>query len=319
MLRFLLQRAVTVFIPTLLGISILVFGAMRMIPGNFVDVLIGLGPDVSEDQRASIAASYGLDRPLPLQYLSWLGNTLRGNMGNSLRSGDPVAGAILDRLPVTLELALLATLLSLLIAVPLGILAAIYRGGPIDVLARGIGLIGLSIPNFLLATLLILFVSTKWQIVPTTGFIPISEGLVDNLKSILLPTISLGLLLIASVLRMTRSAVLEELSKDYLTVARSKGLGEKAVILGHTLRNALVPVITVVGIQTGYLLGGTVIVEQIFALPGIGRLALDSVSQRDYPMVQGTTMFIAGSFVVVNMLTDVIYGLVDPRIRLGEE
>ena len=319
MLKFLLQRAITVFIPTLLGISILVFGAMRMIPGNFVDVLIGLGPDVSEDQRASIAASYGLDRPLPLQYLSWLGNTLRGNMGNSLRSGDPVAGAILDRLPVTLELALLATLLSLLIAVPLGVLAAIYRGGPIDVLARGIGLIGLSIPNFLLATLLILFVSTKWQIVPTTGFVPISDGLVDNLKSILLPTISLGLLLIASVLRMTRSAVLEELGKDYLTVARSKGLGEKAVILGHTLRNALVPVITVVGIQTGYLLGGTVIIEQIFALPGIGRLALDSVSQRDYPMVQGTTMFIAASFVVVNMLTDVIYGLIDPRIRLGEE
>lgn len=319
MLRFLLQRLITVFVPTLLGISILVFGAMRLIPGNFVDVLIGLGPDVSEEQRASIAASYGLDRPLPLQYLSWLGNTLRGNMGNSLRSGEPVATAILDRLPVTLELALLATLLSLLIAVPLGVLAAIYRGGPIDTLARGIGLIGLSVPNFLLATMLVLFVSTKWQIVPTTGFVPISEGLIPNLKSILLPTISLGLLLIASVLRMTRSSVLEELSKEYLTVARAKGLNERAVVLTHTLRNALVPVITVVGIQTGYLLGGTVIIEQIFALPGIGRLALDAVSQRDYPMVQGTTLFIAASFVVVNMLTDLVYGLIDPRIRLGEE
>jgi peptide/nickel transport system permease protein len=319
MLRFLAQRLITVFLPTLFGISILVFGAMRLIPGNFVDVLIGLGPDVSEEQRASIAASYGLDRPLPLQYLSWLGNTLRGNMGNSLRSGDPVAEAILDRLPVTLELALLATVLSLLIAVPLGVLAAIYRGGPIDAVARGIGLIGLSVPNFLLATMLVLFVSTKWQIVPTTGFVPISDGLIDNLKSILLPTISLALLLIASVLRMTRSAVLEELTRDYLTVARAKGLGERSVILGHTLRNALVPVITVVGIQTGYLLGGTVIIEQIFALPGIGRLALDSVSQRDYPMVQGTTMFIAASFVIVNMLTDVVYGLVDPRIRLGDE
>ncbi|MEJ7838640.1 MAG: ABC transporter permease [Thermomicrobiales bacterium] len=319
MLRFLLQRLITVFIPTLLGISILVFGAMRLIPGNFVDILIGLGPDVSEEQRASIAASYGLDRPLPLQYLSWLGNTLQGNMGNSLRSGEPVASAILDRLPVTLELAILATLLSLLIAVPLGVLAAIYRGGPIDAIARGIGLIGLSVPNFLIATMLVLFVSTKWQIVPTTGFVPISDGLIANLKSILLPTISLGLLLIASVLRMTRSAVLEELSKEYLTVARAKGLGERAVILGHVLRNALVPVITVVGIQTGYLLGGTVIIEQIFALPGIGRLALDAVSQRDYPVVQGTTLFIAASFVVVNMLTDVVYGLVDPRIRLGEE
>lgn len=319
MLRFLLQRLITVFIPTLLGISILVFGAMRLIPGNFVDILIGLGPDVSEEQRTSIAASYGLDRPLPLQYLSWLGNTLQGNMGNSLRSGEPVASAILDRLPVTLELAILATLLSLLIAVPLGVLAAIYRGGPIDAIARGIGLIGLSVPNFLIATMLVLFVSTKWQIVPTTGFVPISDGLIANLKSILFPTISLGLLLIASVLRMTRSAVLEELSKEYLTVARAKGLGERAVILGHVLRNALVPVITVVGIQTGYLLGGTVIIEQIFALPGIGRLALDAVSQRDYPVVQGTTLFIAASFVFVNMLTDVVYGLVDPRIRLGEE
>jgi peptide/nickel transport system permease protein len=317
MLRFLLHRLVTVFLPTLLGISILVFGAMRMIPGNFVDVLIGLGPDVSEEQRDAIAASYGLDRPLPFQYLSWLGNTLRGDMGNSLSTGDPVAGTILDKLPVTLELALLATLFSLILAVPLGVWAAVRRGGPVDALARGVGLIGLSVPNFLLATMLVLFVSTKWRVVPTTGYEPVSEGLWDNLKSMLLPTISLGLLLTASVLRMTRSAVLEELGKDYLTVARAKGLGERAVVLRHTLKNALVPVITVVGIQTGYLLGGTVIIEQIFALPGIGRLALESMSQRDYPLVQGTTLFIAASFVAVNMVTDVIYGLVDPRIRTG--
>jgi peptide/nickel transport system permease protein len=318
MLRFLLHRVLTVFLPTLLGISLLVFGAMRLIPGNFVDVLIGLGPDVSDAQREQIAASYGLDRPLPLQYLSWLGNTLRGDMGHSLRSGQPVAEAIVDRLPVTLELALLATLFSLVVAIPLGVLAAVSRGGPLDALARGIGLIGLSVPNFLLATLLILFVSTKWQVVPTTGYVPVSEGLGANLKSLALPTISLGLLLIASVLRMTRSAVLEELGKEYLTVARAKGLAQRTIVLRHALRNALVPVITVVGIQTGYLLGGTVIVEQIFALPGIGRLALDAVSQRDYPVVQGTTLFIAAAFVTVNMVTDVIYGLVDPRIRVGD-
>jgi peptide/nickel transport system permease protein len=318
MLSFFLRRVITVFLPTLLGISILVFGAMRLIPGNFVDVLIGLGPDVSEEQRAAIAASYGLDRPLPLQYLSWLGNVLRGNMGNSLRTGDPVASAIVDRLPVTLELALLATLFSLVIAVPLGVLAAVRRGGPLDAFARGVGLIGLSVPNFLLATLMALFVATKWQVLPTTGFVPISEGLIDNLKSLVLPTISLGLLLTASVLRMTRSAVLEEMGKEYLTVARAKGLGDKAVVLRHAVRNALVPVITVVGIQTGYMLGGTVIVEQIFALPGIGRLALDAVLQRDYPTVQGTTLFIAAAFVLVNMVTDLIYGLVDPRIRVGK-
>jgi peptide/nickel transport system permease protein len=253
-----------------------------------------------------------------MQYLSWIGNVLRGNMGNSLRTGQPVADAIIDRLPVTLELALLATVFSLVIAMPLGVLAAVRRGGPFDALARGIGLIGLSVPNFLLATLMVLFVATKWQVLPTTGFVPISEGLIDNLKSLVLPTISLGVLLMASVLRMTRSAVLEELGKDYLTVARAKGLGEKAVVFRHAVRNALVPVITVVGIQTGYVLGGTVIVEQIFALPGIGRLALDAVSQRDYPLVQGTTLFIAASFVLVNMLTDVVYGLIDPRIRVGK-
>ena len=318
MLSFFLRRLVTVFLPTLFGISLLVFGAMHLIPGNFVDVLIGLGPDVSPEQRQAIAASYGLDRPLPLQYLSWLGNVLRGDMGNSLRTGQPVAGAIVDRLPVTLELALLATLFSLVVAIPLGVLAAVRRGGPFDALARGIGLIGLSVPNFLLATLLVLFIATRWRVLPTTGFVPLSEGLGANLKSLVLPSISLGVLLMASVLRMTRSAVLEELGKDYLTVARAKGLGEKAVVFRHAVRNALVPVITVVGIQTGYVLGGTVIVEQIFALPGIGRLALDSVLQRDYPLVQGTTLFIAASFVLVNMLTDVVYGLVDPRIRVGK-
>ncbi len=316
MIAFLARRVLTVFLPTLLGISILVFGAMRLIPGNFVDVLIGIGPDVGQAQRDEIARSYGLDRPVPVQYLLWLGNTLRGNMGTSLRTGEPVAGEILRRLPVTLELAGLATVFSLLLAIPAGILAAVRRGGAIDVVIRVIALIGLSVPNFLIGTLLILFVSTRWPVLPTTGFVPLADGLVANLKSLVLPTIALGSLLAASIMRMTRSAVLEELGRDYLTVARAKGLGPRVVVLSHAVRNALVPVITVVGIQTGYLLGGTVIVEQIFAVPGIGRLALDAVSQRDYPLVQGTTLFIAAAFVLINLLTDLTYVLVDPRIRV---
>ncbi len=316
MIAFLARRVLTVFLPTLLGISILVFGAMRLIPGNFVDVMIGLGPDVGQAQRDEIARSYGLDKPVPVQYLLWLGNTLRGNMGTSLRTGEPVAGEILRRLPITLELAGLATLFSLLLAIPAGILAAVRRGGAIDVVIRMIALVGLSVPNFLIGTLLILFISTRWTVLPTTGFVPVSDGLVANLKSLVLPTIALGSLLAASIMRMTRSAVLEELGRDYLTVARAKGLAPKVVVLSHAVRNALVPVITVVGIQTGYLLGGTVIVEQIFAVPGIGRLALDAVSQRDYPLVQGTTLFIAAAFVLINLLTDLTYGLVDPRIRV---
>jgi peptide/nickel transport system permease protein len=315
-LGFLARRIVTVFLPTLLGISLLVFAAMHLIPGNFVDIMIGLGGDVSDEQRAAITASYGLDAPLPVQYLRWLGNIFTGDMGNSLRTGQPVAQSILDRLPITLELTLLATLVSLLFAIPAGILAAVNRGGPVDVVIRLVALVGLSVPNFLIATMLILFVSTRWQVLPTTGFVGIEEGVWPNLKSLILPATALGALLAASIMRMTRSAVLEELGKEYLTVARAKGLSSKAVVLRHALRNALVPVITVVGIQTGYLLGGTVIVEQIFAIPGIGRLALDAVSQRDYPVVQGTTLFIAAAFVFMNLVTDIIYGFVDPRIRV---
>lgn len=317
MFAFLARRIITVFLPTLLGISILVFGAMRLIPGNFVDILIGIGPDVSPAQRAAIVHSYGLDKPLPVQYLSWLGHTLQGNMGTSLRTGNPVTTEIVSRLPVTLELTALATVLSLLIAIPFGILSAVRRGGLVDLIVRLIGLLGLSVPNFLLATMLVLFISTRWTVLPTTGFVPLSDGLVPNIKSLILPAISLGALLAASVMRMARSALLEELGKDYLTVARAKGLTNRRVVLGHALRNALVPVITVIGIQTGYLLGGTVIIEEIFALPGIGRLALNAVLQRDYPVVQGTTLFIAAAFVLVNLLTDVIYGFIDPRIRTG--
>ena len=261
MIGFLARRVLTVFVPTLLGISILVFGAMRLIPGNFVDVMIGVGPDVSDKQRAALAASDGRAPPVPIQYLRWLGNIFTGDMGNSLRSGQPVVEAILHRLPVTLELAGLATLVSLLLAIPAGILAAVNRGGPLDVVIRLVALVGLSVPNFLIATLLILFVSTKWPVVPTSGFVGIEHGIGANLQSLVLPTLALGALLAASIMRMTRSSLLDELGKEYLTVARAKGLAPKAVVLGHAVRNALVPVITVVGIQSGYLLGGTVIID----------------------------------------------------------
>jgi peptide/nickel transport system permease protein len=316
MVGYLLRRLVVVVLPTLLGISILVFGAMHLIPGNFVDVAIGLGPDVSDEQREAIARRHGLDAPLPVQYLRWLGNVVQGDLGDSLRSGRPVSGEILRRLPATLELTLLATVVSLMIAIPAGIVAAVNRGGPADMVLRVVGLLGLSIPNFLIGTFLVLLVSTRWPVLPTTGYVALSDDIVGNLRSLALPAISLGALLAASVMRMMRSAVLEELGREYLTVARAKGLSNQVVVMRHAVRNALVPVITVVGIQTGYLLGGTVIVEQIFAIPGIGRLALDAVSQRDYPMVQGTTLFIATGFVLMNTLADIVYGLVDPRIRV---
>lgn len=317
MLSFLARRMITIFLPTLLGMSILIFGAMHLIPGSYVDVLLGVGQDISEARRQEITRQYGLDQPVPLQYVTWLGNVITGDLGTSLKSGKSVSSEILSRLPVTLELAFLATVTSLILAIPAGIVAALNRGKWQDTVARLVALVGLSVPNFLIATMLVLFVSTQWKIFPTTGFVPVSDGLLANLRSLVLPTVSLGALLAASIMRMMRSSMLEELGKEYLTVARTKGLEHRAVVLGHALRNSLIPVITVVGIQTGYMLGGTVIVEQVFAIPGIGRLALDAVNQRDYPLVQGTVLFIAAAFVLMNLITDIVYGVVDPRIRVG--
>lgn len=317
MFAFLARRMITIFLPTLLGMSMLVFGAMHLIPGSYVDVLLGVGQDITPEQRQQIVRSYGLDQPVPVQYVKWLGNVLTGDFGTSLNTGRPVVSEIFSRLPVTLELAFLATITSLLLAIPAGIAAALTRGRWPDSVLRLVALVGLSVPNFLIATMLVLFISTQWRVLPTTGFVPISEGLWPNLRSLIMPTISLGAVLAASIMRMMRSSMLEELGKEYLTVARAKGLQQRSVVLGHALRNSLIPVITVVGIQTGYMLGGTVIVEQVFAIPGIGRLALDAVNQRDYPLVQGTVLFIAAAFVLMNMITDVIYGLIDPRIRVG--
>lgn len=319
MFSFLARRLITIFLPTLFGMSILVFGAMHLIPGSYVDVLLGIGTDISPEQRQNVVRQYGLDQPVPVQYIKWIGNVLTGDFGESLKSGKPVTTEIISRLPVTMELAVLATIVSLILAIPAGIVAALNRGRWPDTVLRLIALIGLSVPNFLIATMLVLFISTKWSVLPTTGFVPISDGLWPNLQSLIMPTISLGALLAAAIMRMMRSSMLEELGKEYLTVARAKGLRQKAVIMSHAFRNSLIPVITVVGIQTGYMLGGTVIVEQVFAIPGIGRLALDAVNQRDYPLVQGTVLFIASAFVLMNLVTDVVYGLVDPRIRVGGE
>ena len=315
MLSYFLRRVLLVFLPTLLGISILVFTIMHLIPGSFVDVLIGFGTDVSPEQIAHIERVYGLDKPLPVQYLLWMGNVSRGNLGNSLRTGKPVLSEIVRRLPVTLEVAALTMSMAILLAVPAGIISAVRQNAISDLLVRLLALFGLSIPNFLLGTLLILFVSLYWPVFPTTGYVPLSEGLEANLRSVFLPCFSLALGMSASVMRMTRSSLLEELRQDYVRVARGKGLAERAVTFRHALRNALIPVVTVIGIRVGYLLGGTVIVEELFSLPGIGRLALNAIYQRDYPTVQGTVLLIAFAFVLINMLTDLTYSFLDPRIR----
>ncbi len=319
MLRYLTQRAIA-FIPTLLGVSILIFVAIRLVPGDAITAMLGTESGMlTETQRASLAAYFGIDKPPVTQYFTWLGGVLHGDFGLSMRFGQPVMDIILQRFPVTLELALLALLIALVLGVPLGILSAIRRDSIIDLFARLFALLGLAMPNFLLGTLIIYVLSVYFRYLPNSGdYVSLWQNPGQNLQQMIFPAITLGFAFSASVMRTTRSAMLEVLEQDYMRTARSKGLSERIVINRHALRNALIPVVTITGVELGYLLGGTVIVEDIFSLPGIGRLVLYAITQRDYALVQGVALFIALNFVIVNLVVDVIYTAIDPRISYAE-
>ena len=320
MLRYLTQRAIA-FIPTLLGVSILIFAAIRLVPGDAVTAMLGIQAGALTDaQRASLQAYFGLDKPAPVQYFIWLGGLLHGDLGLSMRYGSPVLDLILSRFPTTVELAIMALMIALLVGIPLGIISAIRRDTFIDLFARLFALLGLAIPNFLFGTLLIYVLSVYFHYLPNSGdYVSFWQDPGKNLQQMIFPAITLGFAFSASVMRTTRSAMLEVLGQDYIRTARSKGLGERVVITRHALRNALIPVLTITGVELGYLLGGTVIVEEIFSLPGIGRVVLNAISQRDYAVVQGVALFIAIIFVVVNLLVDVIYVAIDPRISYASE
>jgi peptide/nickel transport system permease protein len=312
---FLVRRLIA-FIPTLFGISIIVFVVMHLIPGDTIAAMIGTQFKLTAAQAAALREYFGLDKPLPEQYVRWLLAALRGDFGFSVRKGEPVLPLILRHFPLTLELALFAMAIALLLGIPLGILSAVRRDSAIDLAGRVFALVGLAMPNFWLGTLIILVLSLYFQIMPNAGnYTDFLTDPIANLQQMLFPAITLGFAAIADVMRTTRSAMLEELAQDYARTARSKGLREQAVIVRHCLKNALIPVITIVGLETGYLFGGAVIVESVFALPGVGRLLLDAISERDYAVVQGTIVFIAFNFVLVNLLTDLAYAWVNPRIR----
>lgn len=314
MTRYLLQRVFLV-IPMFLGSTLLIFLLMRLLPGDVVDQLVGLEGALSGEARASLRQLLGLDDPLPVQYLRWLGDLARLDLGVSLRSSVPVREMLAERLPVTLELAVLSVLLSILIAVPLGIVSALFRNRAVDFSARLFGLLGLSMPVFWLATLLILGGASFLGWLPPVIYVPFWQSPLQNLTQMAFPTLALALSLVAVIMRMTRSSMLEVLGQDYIQTARAKGAGEGTVVLRHALKNALIPVVTVVGVQFGYLLGGSVVVEQIFGLPGLGFMLLNAIYQRDYPVVQGTVVFVALFFILVNLLVDLVYGAVDPRVR----
>ena len=317
MTRYVVRRVLQV-VPVVFGLSVAVFLMLRLIPGDVVDVILGTEGAASPERLAQIRRMFGLDRPYHEQYLDWAGGIVTGDFGRSIRTSRPILPDILARFPVTLQLTGLAMLVSLALAIPLGVLSAVRRYTRADTLVRVIGLLGLSIPNFWLATMLILFVSTYWRgVLPTSGYVYPSQDLLGSFRSVLLPALALGAANMAILMRMTRSSMLEVLRQEYVTTARAKGLVERAVVYRHTLRNALIPVITVAGVQVGYLLGGAIIVEQIFSLPGVGTLILNGITQRDYPVVQAGVMFVATSFVLVNLAVDILYAYLDPKIHYG--
>jgi peptide/nickel transport system permease protein len=310
---YVLKRTLSV-IPALIGVSILVFLMLRLIPGDVVDQMLGAQNTITEGQRQSLRHFFGLDQPLPVQFWEWIRRLAVGDLGASFRTATPVSQLLLSRLPVTIELTVLSMLIGSAIGISTGIVAAVWRNTPLDDGARVVSLFGLSIPEFWQGTMLLLMTSLWFHWIPPVDYVTPWEDPLRNLSIMILPALSLGTVLAANITRMTRSALLDVLSRDYIRTARSKGLVERAVVLRHALKNALIPVITVSGLQIGYLLGGAVIVEQVFTLPGVGRLLLDSIYGRDYPVVQGAVLVIAFSFVLVNLAVDLLYAVLDPRI-----
>ncbi|HEY8418479.1 MAG TPA: ABC transporter permease [Limnochordales bacterium] len=301
--------------PILLGVSVLVFLMIHLVPGDAVDIMMGTQVARTEAQVQELRRLLGLDQPLYVQYWDWLSRALRGDLGVSLRSARPVAEEIAARLPLSAQLTVMTLALAVLAGVPLGIFSAVRHNTPADSLLRILGLIGLSIPDFWLATMMVLFASLYWPVIHLGQYVPFWTDPAQNLKVMLPPAIAFSSGLIAIVMRFTRSSVLEVLGAEYVRTARAKGLHEGIVLGKHVLRNALVPVVTVLGFYAGYLLGGTVVIEEVFALPGMGRLALNAIAQRDYPMIQGIVLVVATLFVLVNLAVDVLYAILNPRIR----
>ena len=314
MARFALRRLGAAALVVFLG-SLVVFLGVRALPGD--PALALSGEDRDPVALAAIRHQFGLDQPVPVQFVKYVGNALQGNLGQSARNGLGVGRIIVERLPVTLELSLLAVLVAVAVGLPLGIFAAVRRGGVLDSISSVFGLVGLSIPNFWLGLLLILGLTVQIHVLPASGFVSFFSDPVENLRHLILPASVLGVQLAAVLMRQMRSAMLESLSADYVRTARAKGLSERQVIGVHALRNSLVTVVTVLGLQLGALISGAVITEQIFVIPGFGKLLVDSVFSRDYPVVQGAVLVAVIGYVAVNLLVDLTYSYLNPRIRVA--
>jgi len=309
---YLAQRIVQL-VPVLLVISTLVFFIFHVIPGD--EATARLGTTATPERIASLRHELGLDRPVYVQYVDWLGKAVRGDLGKSYINEQPVFSLVLEKFPATLELAFLGVLLSLLISVPIGTIAALRRGTWVDQIARIVAMVGYCVPRYWLAILLILGLAVRVQWFPPAGFVPFSQDPIDNLRHAALPVIALAATLAAVQMRFLRSSLLDVIAQDYVRTAYAKGLVHRVVVVRHALANALIPFITVVGLQFAQLLGGLVVVEQIFSWPGIGWLMVQSITQRDVAVVQGAVLLIATGFVLINLLVDLAYAYLDPRIH----
>ena len=317
MLRFIVKRLLTL-IPVLLGVSLIVFFLVRLIPGTALEMYMGTQVEATPEMMEELQKIFGEDKPVPVLYIEWMSDILRGDFGYSLRTGRPVLPDILSRLPLSLELTLLSLILALLIGIPLGIVSSLKQNTVGDFFMRILGLIGLSLPQFWLAALMVIAFSRFYGWIPMGNYVGFLEDPIRNIKMLLLPSLAIGIGFSAVVMRYTRTSMLEVMQMDYIRTAKAKGLTRKRVIYSHALKNAILPVITVTGFNAGYLLSGAIVIEEVFALPGMGRLSLYAIYQRDYPIIQAIVMIVATIFVLVNLITDIVYALADPRIRLDD-
>lgn len=311
MLQYLVRR-LALMVPVAFLVSLAVFSLIHLTPVDPATLI--LGEERSPEAVIALRHELGLDRPLPEQYLTWISHAVGGDLGRSVRTNQPVVQAIVERLPATLELGTAALLWSVLLAIPLGTIAALRRGSPIDVLATGFTVAGVSVPNFFIGILLILVLSVQFRLFPPGGYTPLTDSIPDNLHRLILPAITLGTVTTAINTRFTRSSMLEVLRQDYIRTARAKGASWRQVIIGHALKNALIPVVTVIGIQVGSILEGALVTETIFSWPGIGKLAIDSIFGRDYPIIQGIVLTIAFAYMFANLAVDLAYAWLNPRI-----
>jgi len=315
MISYMIRRLVLA-VPTVLAVTLVIFIIMHLVPGDIVDLITGTQNYLSEEQLQEIYKNLGLDKPLIIQYAIWLKNVFTFDLGISLRTGESISKMIFDKFKVTIELAIFSIVIASLIGIPLGMISGIHRNTKIDRIVRLISLLGISTPAFWVGAILIVLFSRIFENYRIFGYVSFFTSPLENLSVMFLPSFTLGFLISTQLMKITRAGVIETYHQEYVKVARSKGLPERKVIWKHVFRNALIPVITTAGIQFGYLMGGTVIIENLFALPGIGRLLFEAVSKRDYPAILGIVLFIAVFIVIINLIVDVLYTLIDPRVRL---